>query len=428
MVWEKPREIAARILLRHAGARLFVEDAVDQELGRSRLPQSDRALIQELCYGTIRWQATLDWLVERRTPQRRPPPGALTLARLGLYQLFWLDRVPDHAAVNETVESARRLELASQTGFLNALLRGYAREADATRALIDELKQTNPAIGWSHPKWLVERWQHRFGKEELESLLAWNNTPASTYARINTLLTDASKVIQAWREEGVDYDFGRWDWVPDSLVFQLRRHPSLDRLASFAKGGYYIQDPSTILAAITLAPRPGERILDLCAAPGGKATLLAQLIDNDGRIIASEPEPRRRDRLRQNADRLGADIEVIGPEQAEIMGPYDAILVDAPCSNTGVFRRRIEARWRLSPEELGRSRRTQEELLHQAAKCVRPGGRIVYSTCSLEPEENREVVDTFLASHPGFRLASSRQLTPPRDRVDGAYTALLLAP
>jgi 16S rRNA (cytosine967-C5)-methyltransferase len=428
VVWQKPREIAARILLRHAGARLFVEDAVDQELGKTRLSQADRGLVQELCYGAVRWQATLDWLIERRTPARRPPASALALARLGLYQLFWLDRVPEHAAVNETVEAARTLDFASQTGFLNALLRGYTREADATRTLLTELKTSQPALGWSHPGWLVDRWQHRLGDAAVQKLLAWNNTPAQTYARINTLRTDAKKTIEVWRTEGVEYDFGRWDWVPESLVFLLRRHPPLDRLASFADGWYYIQDPSTLLAVHLLAPKPGERILDLCAAPGGKATLIAQYIDNDGRVIAAEPEERRRQRLHENCQRLGADIEVIGSEYADAMGPYDAILIDAPCSNTGVLRRRIEARWRLTPQELERSTKIQADLLRSAAPMLKPGGRIVYSTCSLEPEENRDRVDAFLAEFPKFQLEASRQLEPSRDSVDGAYAARLVAP
>ncbi len=388
----------------------------------------DRGLIQELCYGTIRWQAALDWLVERRTPDRRPPPAALSLARLGLYQLFWLDRVPDHAAVNETVEAARTLDLDAQTGFLNALLRGYARESDATRLLLADLKISDPAVGWSHPRWLVERWRHRLGDAALQSLLAWNNTPAQVFARINTLRTDAGRTIEAWRTEGVEYDFGRWDWVPDTLVFRLRRHPPLDKLKSFEDGWYYIQDPSTILSVAMLAPKPGERILDLCAAPGGKATLIAQFLDNDGRVIAAEPDPRRQERLRQNCERLGADVEVIGPEYADPMGPYDAILVDAPCSNSGVFRRRIEARWRLTLQELGRFEKTQSELLDTAAPLLRPGGRLVYSTCSMEPEENRDRIDAFLAAHPGFRLDTARQLDPSRDNADGAYAACLIAP
>lgn len=427
MVWQKPREIAARILLKHAGTRQFVEDALDQELAKIRLSPADRSLVQELCYGTIRWQATLDWLIERRTPNRRPPSTALALARLGLYQIFWLDRVPDHAAVNETVEAARTLDFASQTGFLNALLRGYLRDAEATRAQLAELKQSQPDLGWSHPRWLVQRWQHRLGNDPLQSLLAWNNSPAPTYARINALKTDAGKTIEAWRTEGVEYDFGRWDWVPDATVFRLRKHPPLERLESFAKGWYYIQDPSTLLAVALLAPKPGERILDLCAAPGGKTTLIAQHLDNDGRVIASEPDERRRQRLRANCERLGADVEVIGPEFADPMGPYDAVLVDAPCTNTGVLRRRIEARWRLTPEDVDRCTQVQTDLLRSAATLVRPGGRLVYSTCSLEPEENKERVEAFLAAHPKFRPGPSRQLEPWRDQADGAFAACLIA-
>lgn len=414
--------------MRHAGARQFIEDVLDQELARTRISPADRGLIQELCYGTVRWQSTLDWLVERRTPNRRPPPGALLLARLGLYQLFWLDRVPDHAAVNETVEAARALDLSAQTGFINALLRGYAREADATRQLLTDLKTQDPALGWSHPRWLVERWKYRLGDAALQTLLAWNNTPAHVFARINTLRTDAERTIQNWRGEGVEYDFGSWDWVPETLFFRLRKHPPLDRLKSFADGGYYIQDPSTVLPVTLMAPRPAERILDLCAAPGGKTTLIAQFLDNDGRVIAAEPDAKRQERLRKNCDRLGADVEVIGPEYAEPMGPYDAVLVDAPCSNSGVLRRRLEARWRLTPQELDRSQKIQTELLETAARLLRPKGRIVYSTCSIEPEENRERVDAFLAAHPGFSLGASRQLDPVRDGVDGAYAACLIGP
>ena len=428
MVLQKPREIAARILLRQSTERVFIEEAVDRELSHVRLSAADRGLVQELCYGTVRWQTTLDWLIERRTPRHRPPSGALLLARLGLYQIFWLDRVPDHAAVNETVEAARTLNLAGQTGFLNALFRGYIREADVTRQLLQDLRTQQPALGWSHPQWLVDRWAQRLSPAELQTFLAWNNTPSQTFARINVLKTDAGKVIEAWRGENVEYDFTRFDWIPENLVFRLRRHPALERLPSFERGWYYIQDPSTVLAVALLNPKPGERLLDLCAAPGGKVTLAAQWVDNDGVIVATEPDSRRRQRLQQNCHRLGADVQVVTATDPEAQGPFDAVLVDAPCSNTGVLRRRLEARWRLQPDELARCQQAQKDILADAARRVRPGGRIVYSTCSVEPEENSGVVTAFLAANPGYRLERSRQLDPARDGVDGAFVACLVAP
>lgn len=404
-----------------------MEDVLKDELAAARLPGPDRALVQELCYGAVRWRATLDWLIHRQSHQPHIDLPALVILRLGLYQLLWLDRIPPHAAVHETVEAARALDLGHQAGFINAVLRNIQRAAEATRATLQELRTSNPALGWSHPAWLVQRWQARLTPAELQALLAWNNSPAPTYVRINTLKADPARLIEQWRDEGVQYDFGRWDWVPENLVFHFRQHPPLERLKSLQDGLFYVQDPSTLLAVGLLAPRPGERILDLCAAPGGKATLIAQYLDNDGSVIAVDPQPKRRQRLQANCERLGADITVAAPDAPETQGPFDAILIDAPCSNTGVLRRRLEVRWRLSASELDRGRVTQARILADVAPRVRPGGRLVYSTCSLEPEENEAQIDAFVAAHPRFRLIQARFLHPARDAVDGAYAALLQA-
>lgn len=398
---------------------------MDRQLRAAHLTPTDRSLVQELCYGTTRWRATLDWLIDRQTHEARTDPGARVLLRLGLYQLFWLDRVPDHAAVNETVEVTHALQLSSQRGFINAVLRNYARAADATRQLLKDLRTQQPALGWSHPEWLIERWRERLDPDALQRLLAWNNSPAPVYARVNTIKTDAARLLTRWREEGVDYDFGRWDWIDENQVFLLRRHPPLAHLTSFREGCFYIQDPSTLLAPRILAPQPGERILDLCAAPGGKAAMIAQTLDNDGEIIAVEPDEHRRARLQENCERLGADVVVAAPSARDTKGPFDAVLVDAPCSNTGVLRRRLDVRWRLNPDELARCVKLQRTLLESVLDRLRPGGRVVYSTCSLEPEENMEVVDHILGRHPELQLDQSRLLHPVRDGVDGAFVSLL---
>ncbi len=422
MVPQKPREIAVRILTRHAGSHAFLEDLVDRELSASRLSAQDRGLVQELCYGCIRWRATLDWLIERRT-RERPTPALRAVLYVGLYQLFWLDRIPDHAAVHATVDVAHTLDLGAQTGFVNSLLRNYLRDADSTRAELQNLKASDPATGWSHPKWLLERWTAQRGTQETAAFLEWNNSPASVYARVNTLKADPGKLIEVWRKEGVDYSFARYDWVQENLVFLLRRHPPLAKLKSFADGWFYIQDPSTLMSVALLDPQPGEEILDLCAAPGGKATYIAQRIDNDGIIVATEPDPRRRQRLQENCQRLAADVTVVELDDPRAEGPFDAILLDAPCSNSGVLRRRIDARWRLTPEELLRCRAQQLELFATAIQRLRPGGRIVYSTCSVEPEENTQCVQAALAQHPGTVTEAIRQLHPVPDKVDGAFAA-----
>lgn len=418
----KPREIANLALLDREAGRGFIEDLLDEHLSRARLAPKDRGLAQELAYGVVRWQGTLDWLIAHQLEGRRQTPPVQVALRLGLYQLFWLDRVPDHAAVSETVGL---LPDERQAGFVNALLRAFTRDRQVTRLHLERLRRDDPAAGWSHPEWLVTRWLARWGRENTVRLLEHNNTPARTFARVNTLVTEPETLIAAWREENVSYDFGRWDWIPENLLFELRSHPPLASLPSFRKGWFYIQDPSTLLAPFLLEPQPRDRILDLCAAPGGKTTLLAQMLENDTHLVAVEPDPARRERLAANCERLNADCAVVASLDDAPLREFDRVLVDAPCSNTGVIRRRLDLRWRLRPEEIQRLSRTQLDLLGQAAPLLRPGGTLVYSTCSLEPEENRGVVDAFLAANPAFRLSKERELFPPEAKADGAYTAVL---
>jgi len=444
---QKPREIAARILSqRRAGGR-FIEDLLETALPGTQLSPADRGLCQEIVYGVVRWQAALDWLIARKTDGREQKPALQNLLRLGLYQIFWLDRIPDHAAVNETVELAKRNGLGSQAGFVNAVLRGCLREAEATRKLLADLRISQPALGWSHPEWLVTRWQKRWGGERTARLLEWNNTPPKTYARVNRLKTDAGRLLEEWRAENVAYDFVRSDFWggagqpagPDSLprvpadfenlVFELKSHPSLSQMESFRQGWFYLQDPSTLLAADMLGAQPGEIILDFCAAPGGKATFLAQQMNNQGRIVAQDISSERLKLIRENCGRLG--VTCVEPCLPSTLDPqpatrFDRVLVDAPCSNTGVMRRRVDLRWRIQPAEIERLRATQLDLLGQSARQVKPGGVLVYSTCSLEPEENGEVVKQFLGGHADFKLESERELLPFADHVDGAYVAKLI--
>jgi len=424
---QKPREIAARVLLQRDRGADYVEHLIEAEL--PSLAPGDRALCQELTYGVVRWQRTLDWLIARKTAGRTQKAALQTLLRLGLYQMFWLDRIPDHAVVNETVALARQLGYGPQSGFINAMLRGRARERDETKKLLEEIKTAQPGLGYSHPDWLCERWQKRWGPEKLRQLLDWNNTAPKLFARLNTLRTDAAKLLEQWRREGIEYDFVRRDWFEENLVFELKSHPSLATLPSLNQGLFYVQDPSTLLAVHELDPQPGETVLDLCASPGGKTTYIAQLVQNRGRIVAEDLNRIRLELLRENCARLGVACAEyashIGIAVPELTAQADRVLVDVPCSNTGVMRRRVDLRWRIRPEEIERLRSTQLELLHDAAVQTKPGGVLIYSTCSLEPEENGVAVKEFLASHPDFDLDRQRELLPFSDGVDGAFVATL---
>lgn len=397
-------------------------------MATARLNPADRGLCHELVCGVVRWQKTLDALIARKTdPAREQRPALKNLLRLGLYQIFWLDKIPAHAAVHETVEQAKRSGYNSQAGFINAVLRGYLREAEEIKKILADMKASQPALGWSHPEWLVELWRARYGEEATRQLLAWNNTPPKTFARVNTLKTDAGKLVERWREENVEYDFCTRDWTGENLAFELKGHPPLHSLGSFREGWFYLQDPSTLLAPTILAPQPGETVLDACAAPGGKTTFIAQLMKNEGKLIAADIEPNRLRLVRENCARLGVTNVPPPTATAEPGVLFDRILIDAPCSNTGVMRRRVDLRWRINEAELTRLQKTQLQLLQQAATQVKPGGVIVYSTCSLEPAENSDLIKQFLTAQPGFVLAKERQLTPFADGVDGAYVALLQA-
>ncbi len=289
--------------------------------------------------------------------------------------------------------------------------------------------------------------------EKTAQLLEWNNTPPKTFARVNTLrcrrdefhespsagtnsrarpseFKDVGDLLTRWRDENVDYDFKTCDWTGENLAFELKSHPPLNSLASFRDGWFYIQDPSTLLAVRELNPQPGETVLDLCAAPGGKTTFIAQLMNNQGRIVAQDVSEDRLKLIRENCARLGvACVETMLSPNSQFAirnSQFDRILIDAPCSNTGVMRRRVDLRWRIQPDEIERLRATQLDLLHQAAARLKPGGILVYSTCSLEPEENSEVVKEFLREHKNFKLENERELLPFVDNVDGAFIAKLI--
>lgn len=423
------RDLATSVLLRRLQGGVFVEDLLEDAFAKTTLRPEDRRLAQELTYGSVRWQGALDWLIARKTDGRQQRSAVQVFLRLGLYQLLMLDRIPPHAAVFETVEQAKRLGFSLEASFINAILRRYAAELAPTRTLLEELKATEPHHGFSHPQWLVERWTQRWGAADTRRLLEWNNTPPPTCVRVNQLKTEPQLLLDRWRQkEHTEYDFLRVPWAEDNQLFSLQAHPSLKTMGSFQDGWFYVQDPSTLLAVNTLDPWAGESVLDLCAAPGGKTAYMAQKMENDGELIACDSNADRLQLVSHNCQRLGVtcvQTRALGDNPQAVLGTkqFDKILIDAPCSNTGVLRRRLDLRWRLKLDEFEALRDTQLRLLHLAAPRLKPGGTLVYSTCSLEPEENQEVVDRFLAAHAHFRLESSQELLPFRDAVDGAFVA-----
>ena len=427
MLGKKPRQIALQSLLRSQQTHRAVEPILSLEFRSAELSPADTGLCRELVSGGVRWRRLLDWLIERATEGREQRPVIREILRLGLYQIFFLSRIPEHAIVDESVRLAKAENCLGQAGFINAMMRRFLREREQITLDIADLQKARPALGQSHPDWLYERWEERWGREKTIRLMEWNNQPAPTCARVNRLLTDPGSLAKRWEDEGVEVSPIDCDWAATGDLFHLRKHPPLESLGSFSDGLFYVQDPSTLLSVSLLDPQPGQAVLDLCAAPGGKTCHIAERMKNEGQLNALDIRESRLKLLRENCDRMRVTCATLGQADETTAGEakFDRVLVDVPCTNTGVIRRRLDLRWRLSPGQTKRLADEQLQLLVRAAAHAKPDGQLVYSTCSIEPDENEQLVARFLESNPGWQLAAERSLHPVENHTDGAYAARL---
>jgi 16S rRNA (cytosine967-C5)-methyltransferase len=405
------RALALAALEEWRDGRKFADAILAARLRSVDLAPADRAFATELFYGVLRNLTLLDfWLAALRSGHL--DHASRDLLRLGLYQLFLL-QTPEHAAIFETVELATRRNRGLINGILRSAVRGKAdlRERAASQDL---------SVRQSHPQFLVDRWTKHFGASETESLCEWNNRPPPVYARINRLKIseDGFRIKYSDVEElGTPANFVRMATVPATAL---------------PAGHCYIQDPSTAEACTLLNPRPGERVLDACAAPGGKTGYLAELMKNEGAIVACDRDKHRVEVLRENLERLGVmNTRCVhhdwnfGQPFADAAG-FDRILVDAPCSNTGVMRRRVDVRWRLTPDDFSRMPSLQMRIVRAVIPLLKPGGTLVYSTCSLEKEENEQLVEQIVREFPFLRLDEQKSVIPFRDNFDGAFAAGLV--
>ncbi len=403
------RALAARVLERVERDAAFADLALDAELGRRRVASRDIGLATELVYGTLRWQRYLDWILtphSRRSLEALDPPVRVLL-RMTAYQVVFLERVPSFAAVNDAVTLARA-GARGAAEYTNAVLRAFTRRSPAEREpppprdAVDAL-----ATRCSFPTWLAARWIDRYGEAEATSLMTAMNARPPLSLRTNTLrLSREALAARLAAEDRVETR--TTTWAPEGLrVAGAAGTPAGWR--AFADGACVVQDEASMLVARLLGPRPGETVIDACAAPGTKTTQLAQLMDNRGRIIALDPQPSRLDRVAEAATRLGVTIvQTIEGTVQELVSSYapraDAVLVDAPCTNLGVLRRNPEVKWRRRPEDVAASAARQSQILTAAATLVKSGGRLVYATCSLEPEENASLLDAWLRGQPAWRI------------------------
>ena len=408
------RGVALVALREWRSGRIFADAIIRDLLERSGLNVQDRAFALELFYGILRNRTLLNfWMDSLRD-------GALDdatrdILSIGLYQLFML-RTPEHAALYETVELAPK----RRRGLINGILRAALRERDELEA---GAKCQPLSIRLSHPEFLIERWAKRFGQQAAIELCEWNNEPPLTCGRINRLKIDPDTFFRSFSE------FTPVPGAPDFFKIKSVPNELLDQ------GSFYIQDPSTVIACQLLDPQAGQTVLDACAAPGGKTAVLAQQMQNKGTLVACDQDSARIRRLTENLQRL--DVSIALPLRSDWtdaeavvsameFGPFDRILLDAPCSNTGVMRRRVDVRWRLTPADFSHMQKLQIAIAMAITPMLKAGGILVYSTCSLESEENEEVVARLQKHFPDLELLEKKSVLPFRDHFDGAFAAKLL--
>jgi 16S rRNA (cytosine967-C5)-methyltransferase len=436
------REIALKIINEVINGGAYANIALANEINQGRLSDQDRRFITELVYGTVKARTTIDWIIGHYVtrPLGKVPPVIRNILRMGVYQLFFLSKVPPSAACNQAVELAKKYGHPGTVKFVNAVLRSAARLPEK---VIYPERSDDPvqyiALKYFHPEWMVERWVASLGVDSAEELCQFNNTTPPLSIRTNTLKITRADLLTRLTGEGVGAELS--DWTPEGIV--CHEYPSLSRLSSLKEGLFQVQDESSMLVGHVLGPEPGEFIIDACGAPGGKSTHIAALMGNRGRVVSTDIYEHKLALTRQNAVRLGIDIITTAAMDAATLhehysGQADRVLVDAPCSGLGVLRRKPDSRWQKTAETLKDLPRLQSAILGSAAQCVKPGGILVYSTCTTEPEENGNVVNNFLQSHTEFSLQKTGhflpcrregdtvQLWPHYDKVDGFYIARMI--
>ena len=422
---DKVRLAATKIICDVATKGAWANVALAQTLRQEKFSDLDRKFCTELVYGTIKAGASLDWKISKylKRPLAKVDEKILAVLRVGMYQVFFLDRVPNSAAVNESVELAKKFCGLGASKFVNGVMRSAVREPyKSDFPTGDDLQSL--ALRTFHPLWLVKLFVEEFGLEAAKQLLAFDNTDPPLCLRVNCLKTTREEILDALIKFGVQAEPSTL--APEGII--CKGHGALDKFQPLRAGLCQVQDESSMTAARLLNPAAGEFVIDCCAAPGGKSTHLAELMNNRGRIIAADIYETKLEHIKQNAARLG--IKIIEPlliDARELgdkfFGQADKVLVDAPCSGLGVLRRKADLRWRkTSDEDLPT---LQGEILSSAAKTLKRGGTLLYSTCTITRRENQEVVEKFLSTHENFKLIEMQTLLPHVTNTDGFFSAKL---
>ncbi|MEL6160277.1 MAG: 16S rRNA (cytosine(967)-C(5))-methyltransferase [Cyanobacteria bacterium J06554_11] len=427
----------------------FADVVLDRQLSKSGLSAQDRGLVTELVYGTVRRRRTLDAIISqfgKRTAEQQQA-DLRELLRLGFYQLRYLSHVPDHAVVDTTVALAKARRLGKLSGVVNGMLRQYIRQrgdAHDASALQDPLALSEPAtqrlgILHSYPDWIVQVWQSMLDDKAVAALCEYFNRPPRLDLRINLQRYSLAEAVAVFQAAGVKVE--RVAAVPSAL--RLAAHSgAVTQLPGYAEGWWAVQDSSAQLVGYLLDPQPGETVIDACAAPGGKSLHMAELMKNEGTVWSCDRTASRTKKIQQNIDRLGATavrpILCDSRNQPTFVGQADRVLLDVPCSGLGTLNRHADARWRQTPAAVAGLVELQRSLLSHASTWVKPGGVMVYATCTLHPDENESQLQWFLSQHEGWKIEPPQtfgipiseegwvKVWPHQQNMDGFFMARLV--
>jgi 16S rRNA (cytosine967-C5)-methyltransferase len=419
---DSARETALKILYNINEKSSYTGIAINEHIKACKPDERDRAFISELVHGVVRWRERLDYVIESFSKIRlkKLSPWIFNILRLGVYQLLFMDRVPQSASCNESVNLAKKYGHKSSTGYVNAVLRNIAINRTNIKYPDRNIEPLEfYSVFHSHPQWLVKRYLESYGGKFTEELLSANNESPSFTIRTNTLRTTPGQLAEILNKTG--YECKSAGYVEEALVVDTPA--GIFETDAFREGLFIVQDEGSMLVSKILDPRPGERIIDVCAAPGGKSTHIAQLMRNKGSIEAWDIHTHRLRLIQQNSERLGTVIIKTHEQDAsqfvpEYRGKADRVLLDAPCSGFGTIRRRPDIKWSRQERDIAQLAKLQYEILDTSVRYLKKGGILVYATCTNEPEENLQVIDKFLDRHGDFTLCDFTQTLPECFRKD----------
>ena len=435
------RGTAVKILDRIERTDSYLDKLLDHEMKHTDLSGQDKALLYELVHGVVRWMGRLDWILSGfyKGQFSKAIPVLKNALRVALYQVMFLDKIPEYAIVNEAVDFVKKLQGQKPADITNAVLRNIIRSKNGLRYpdpnenLISYL-----AAYYSHPTWLAKRWVERYGRENVEALMNANNERPVLTLRINQLKVDRQEFESLLQSVNLKYAIGTFS----KDFYRLQILTNIQSWQYFAEGYFAIQDESTGMPCLLLDVKPGMRVLDMCAAPGGKSAYIADLMSNSGEIVSLDKFESRVKLMQANLDRLGVSIvKFVTADALEYEDDlFDRVLLDAPCSGLGTLSKKPDIKWKRDLLDIKKLTPLQSDLLQKASEMVKPGGAVVYSTCTIEPEENYEIITKFLLENPNFALDDASnfvdksivdengciQSLPHRDKMDGAFSARLI--